>query len=427
MDKVIVFWEWCIRMFLLNGTLKSNGVILSDIVQRLRSTNSMVGWAFSLQQGVSYMISPFAALLLGIFTRRQLAVSGSCLVGLSYVFFGLYLNSTWQLFFVYIETGVGFGCHLVGGYFSFVEHFYDNIPTIISATTLFNFIGLALLPLVLQYFKTSFGLSQGLVLFGGVLGNLVFSAFAVTIPVRKGKQEKTLNITNADQDKHCPYIKREVEEKDTEKLNEEECVPNLFRSWSTLFKQENAAIIIALDSLMFYIFISWGLFLVSVGTCAGFRSEQAVLLSTAGGIGGFFGKLIAVGLFHIKKMNAYTSSMIPLFCNSVSLLTCSLVKDIYVMLICTCVTGICIGLNTSGLFGLLSTTVCKYHYRQASVILWVVEGVMVQLGGLVSGLISDFMGCASYVFLFNSILSIAGLPLVFIWACRKRPQKENNP
>lgn len=59
MEKAIVFFGWSSRLFLSGGCLKANGVLLTDIVERLGTTNSVVGWAFSLQHGVSYLVGKF--------------------------------------------------------------------------------------------------------------------------------------------------------------------------------------------------------------------------------------------------------------------------------------------------------------------------------------------------------------------------------
>ncbi|KAJ8050441.1 Monocarboxylate transporter 2 [Holothuria leucospilota] len=418
MEKAIVFFGWSLRVFLSYGCLKSNGVILSDIVQRLGTTNSVVGWAFSLQHGVSYLVGPLASLLLRVFTRRQVAVFGGCLVGTSYIYCGLCLKSVWQLFFAYTVAGIGLGFHMFAGYLNFCEHFYDNLGTAVSVASLCNFLGLATLPLFLQYLKTSFGLDNGLILFGVFLLNLTVSAIAVTKPVRNFKQIQAVEAKQPDKEETCPFTKANDVDKNKHVNEEKNNLLRYLQACRAMFNHENLAVFMALEGLMFYIYMSWGLFLVSVGTSAGLNPDQAVLLSSAGGTGGLFGKLAAVELFRTERMNPFTSTLLPLIGNAVCFTGCALVRSYYPILLFTFICGACIGVNSSGMFGLLPTMVCKSHFHQAFVTASFIDGIAMQLAGFTSGLISDITGSATNVFVFNALLSIAGLPLVLQWACR---------
>ena len=44
---------------LFTGSVKANGVILSDIVAQLSTTNSLVAWAFALQSGIALLICEY--------------------------------------------------------------------------------------------------------------------------------------------------------------------------------------------------------------------------------------------------------------------------------------------------------------------------------------------------------------------------------
>lgn len=56
MEKWILVGTIFIRKLLFSGTVKANGVILADIVNQLHTTNSLVAWAFSLQNGIAFLI-----------------------------------------------------------------------------------------------------------------------------------------------------------------------------------------------------------------------------------------------------------------------------------------------------------------------------------------------------------------------------------
>ncbi|KAJ8050442.1 Monocarboxylate transporter 2 [Holothuria leucospilota] len=418
MDKAIVFFGWALRVFLDGGCLKSNGVILPDIVERLETTNSVVGLAFSLQSGVAFLVGPLASLLLQVFPRRHVAVFGACLVGTSYIYCGLWLESVPQLCFAFTVAGIGFGFHRFAGYLNFCDHFYNNLGTAVSIGSLSNFLGMATLPLLLQHLKMSFGLHNGLVLFGDILYNFIVSAFAVTTPLRYPRTAKSVDVEQTDKNETCPFAKENAVDKNDCVKNKKGKLYSYLQAWCEMFNHENLAVFMALEGLMFYIYLSWGLFLVSVGTSVGLGSHQVVLLSTAGGIGGFFGRLIAAALFHTKRMNAFTSTLFPMLCNSACFMGCAFLRNFYPIFLLAFVSGVCIGVNSSGLRGLLPTVVCKFHFHQAFATSTFIAGITLHLAGFTSGLISDLTGSASNVFLFNSLLSIAGLPLVLRWAYR---------
>lgn len=59
MDKWIVLVACCARSFLVSGCLKSNGVLLDEMVLRLSTKHATVAWIFSLQNGLSYIMGGF--------------------------------------------------------------------------------------------------------------------------------------------------------------------------------------------------------------------------------------------------------------------------------------------------------------------------------------------------------------------------------
>ena len=59
MDKWIVLMASCVRIFFFSGSMKANGVILDEMVQKLNTSNTLVAWAFAMQNGLSFMLSTF--------------------------------------------------------------------------------------------------------------------------------------------------------------------------------------------------------------------------------------------------------------------------------------------------------------------------------------------------------------------------------
>ena len=154
---------------------------------------------------------------------------------------------------------------------------------------------------------------------------------------------------------------------------------------NSLFHHPIVMLCCTLEIILYFVYISWALFLVSLGTTSGLTTDQAVFLSTSGGIGGLFGKVTAVVMFHYSKMTPVTGCFVPVLVNGFSLLCCAVSNRYYMMMVLIFVSGICMGVATNALFGLMSSLVCKGHFQQAMVITLFSEGIRMQLGGLISG------------------------------------------
>lgn len=293
---------------------------------------------------------------------------------------------TFSLMSVAKFTGVGFGLLGMTGYLSVKEHFEDKFSLMVSVACLFEFVGIAILPLILQYLRDLFGDKNALIIFGAALWNLVTAGVGYK-PVQRVTKGTRVTTDSIDRKTVCSKVNYlEENNVNTQDKRVTKFLEKYFLSFLTLFLHDNFMVFLIIECVMYFIFISWALFLVSLGTSTGLSTEQAVLLSTYGGIGGFFGKVVAVVLFHFDKMDAYTSSLIPLSLNSVCLFGCGLIRNFYILAALTFLSGLCQGVNSSGLFGLLPSMVCRYHLPQAAAISAVLEGIVVQLGGFISGM-----------------------------------------
>ncbi|KAJ8043876.1 Monocarboxylate transporter 2 [Holothuria leucospilota] len=469
-DKWIVLATCCLRLFFFTGCSKSNGVILDDMVHQLNSTHTLVAWAFAVQNGMACMFSkffstsPIAKLLFNVFTYREVAVIGGFLTGFGYVYCGLRVTSVWQLYVAFAVSGTGLAFSALPGYVVLKEHFQDGFPTAVSASSLFCSIGIAALPPLLQHLKSVFGTKGSIILFGAITWNLIPAGFGLG----------EANLDDSDHRDHRQNVTDRRPQQDTNRNIK--FVDKYLFFCSSLFYHKNYAILVVTEFLSCFIFISWALFLVSLGENAGLPEEKAVLLSTIGGVGAFFGTGSAIGLFYYHKMNAYTSSLFPLLLNGVCCFGLTLVKDIHALATLSLLTGFCLGLHVSGIIGLIPSLVCRYHFQQAVVVNYFVDGIAYQLGGLVSGrlqllsfmnvqcgagvlatpttetenllfpskiiytifvqtcmqlkfrgAIHDALGSTSGVYNFIALLSFLALPLIILWACTKEPNRECGP
>ncbi|XP_071822077.1 monocarboxylate transporter 13-like [Apostichopus japonicus] len=405
MDKWIVLVACCARSFLVSGCLKSNGVLLDEMVLRLSTTHATVAWIFSLQNGLSYIMAPVTTSLAKTFGKRPTAICGGVLTGLSYIYCGIYVRSPWQLLLAFVVSGIGFGLMSVTAYILVKDHFKEEYPLMISVSLTFNYIGLALLPLLLQYFRDHFGQQISLVLFGAVLWNLVACGVAFREP--RDIQNGTKTNPSANERRYQLHV---------EKTSSNSAVISTYFFWcDSLIHHPILAIYCIVELLTYYVYISWALFLVSLGTSAGLEPDQAVLLSTSGGMGGFLGKIAVVALFHYGKINSISGWFVPSFINGISLLGCALSSSQYILTVLTFISGFCLGVINSVMVGLLPTAVCSRHFQQAMVLSCICDGIGVQFGGFASGAIHDLFGSTPLVFVFDAVVCFISLPLILGW------------
>ncbi|KAJ8021162.1 Monocarboxylate transporter 7 [Holothuria leucospilota] len=412
----IVFASACVRVFFASGSLKANGVILEDLVVRFNSSHSLVAWAFSLQNGCSLLITPVGTMLLQIFSHRQLSITGGFCAGAGYILSGLFAEEVWHIFATYILSGIGFGLTIISGYLALKENFPDNISTVSCFAELFHFVGMATMPTVLNSLKVQFGLRNSLILLGAIMWNLIPCGVGITIP-------KDTNNSRTVVKKGQPHESIEKEEK----LDNVEY--DLLKRGSLLMFMESYfpfflpfyyhmtfryLVIFTLTGA--YVYTSWVIFLISLGTSLDLPMDQAVFLSTVGGVSGLLGKLLGATLFYVDKANVYIACL-SLLGNALSMLAVIFMRNYLMIAALTFCSGLSLGLSTNLLYGMIPLMVCSHHFPPAFSVVLLLQGAVIQLSGLLSGVVRDAMGSTVYVFGFNGILCLAVLPFMIPWVC----------
>ncbi|XP_071814172.1 monocarboxylate transporter 2-like [Apostichopus japonicus] len=414
MEKWILLGTILIRKILFCGSVKANGVILADIVNQLDTTNSLVAWAFSLQNGIALLISPLVMFLLNYFSERQLCMVGGLLGGLGYIYCGLMMTSVYQLFIGLSVSGFGFGLAILPSFVSLQYHFQPTeLPLIISAIGTFDYIGVAILPPVLQLFRSDYGLKNSLILLGALAFNVATCGAAARRPrnVKQTNNKQTNAVRQPDQEE--PASNRDTKG-----------IRKLFSNLRSLFQHKNIGILLIAEFVAFYVFASWAIFLVSLGKTQGLTDEESVFLSTAGGLGGFIGKCSAAVLFKFKLVNPFTATLIPCFTTAAVFVVATMSTDFHILLALIFISGLTQGINSSCVFSLMPGSVCPYHYRQILILECLSCGLGTQFSGYVSGTIQDVTGSTIYVYLFNAMLNILLVLLSIWWACDPEPNLE---
>ncbi|KAJ8047625.1 Monocarboxylate transporter 14 [Holothuria leucospilota] len=402
MDKWILLASICLRRALFAGSVKSNGVILNTVVRQMDTTTTLVATAFSIQNGLAFMMAPVTLVLLNIFSDRLVCVVGGILSGFAYVFCGLLLDSLWQLLFGFTVSGIGFGVASFSSFMVLQRHFEARkLAQAITVYLLFDYVGIALLPLAMQYFLSSYGLHNSLLLFGALVSNTILCGVAsrppaIIKPDMRKKESMTVKLHSLPEKGTASFL--------------EMCI-NYF---SSLFQHKHLEKLLVLEFFGYFIFVSWALFLVPLGESLGFSDEQAVLLSTAGGIGGLCGRMIGAFLFRINLGNPLTLALIPFLVTGLCFVVMVFIKYYYVIVILVFISGISQGLNSS-LIAMTPTLVCTYHFPHAANIEYLADGIAMQFSGSISGIIKDVTGSVIHVYLFNAALSFVMVPVSLWW------------
>ncbi|KAJ8044872.1 Monocarboxylate transporter 12 [Holothuria leucospilota] len=383
--KWIVLIAACARGFFYTGSIKANGVLLDDIVLQVDSTHSLVAWAFSLQNGLALMMAPLAVVLLEIFTNKELFVAGGLLAGAGYIFCGLTTDSVWQLHVGFAASGIGFGFCAAPAIIAVKQYHKENFGSMMSIAGLWHFVGMGILPVVLQFLRTVYGVNQSLLLYGAINWNLAAFGFGLRQPSRQA----TLNQMSDSADSTMETSQRDGNEdmQISEKENQKGSVLCRWLSSYLSLRVHKKVILLAISEVFaLYMLTSWAGFLVSFGRSVGLTPYEAVFLSSVGGVSGFLSQITTLILFKTKKMHIYIFGLAVYIVNGTSLLVVSLlVKQFYIICCLTFLSGFSIGTNVTALVGILPSTVCKHHFKQAATLIFLVDGIGAQLGGVMSG------------------------------------------
>ncbi|XP_071826445.1 monocarboxylate transporter 7-like [Apostichopus japonicus] len=450
----------CAYGFFLDGTLKSYGVILMDTVTKLNSKHYLVGWAFTLQSGAGYLISPLAGILLTKMSCRSVAMLGGLLAGSAYVIRGLVnISEIWQLFLLVSCSGIGFGLINISTVVPLKESFGTSFATAYAVTGLAANVGIAVLPFLLKYLMGSFGDRTGMLIFGALSWTLIVTG-AMLPSNKNGKEEKVKeDYSLANEDDALDDIDEEPEKETNldeaeriETLTTSDKLTNfevsdmrrrpyeriengdntncdvkrskinienikiLFIRFYGVFQHHPALFLFMIvSSIQDHGYRSWSVFLIPYGEYLGIISEKAVLLSTIGGVAGIIGRLYCILLFSRYAMDVYLGFALPSLLITVSYTISFFCDQFHVLAVVAALTGFSYAVMSSANSGLIPSCVCDDHFKVTVVTLYTLWGIMVQLGGITTGLVVDLTGSYRISFGCLTVLSFLSYVVAFGW------------
>ncbi|KAJ8045709.1 hypothetical protein HOLleu_08767 [Holothuria leucospilota] len=277
-----------------------------------------------------------------------------------------------------MTSAVGAGWLLFSSYLSFMEHFGESFPLAYSIRELFTYLGVTFMPPMMEFFRGQYGLHGSFLVTGAVIWNAVVSGVlmkSVNSPKYAATDERT--VAPMETESALSRGKNEKQSTHQEFLS--------FLSISPAVEHPTFALFMIIHSLFSYIFVVWALFLVPFATSIGFSPEIAVFLSTAGGVGGFLGKIAVVVMFYLERMNILVSSLVPAAMYSLALLGYIFSEQYTVLLGVSVVSGFSIAFADAALNASMPRYLPERLIKQGTVMSYIYSGVFMQLGGIISG------------------------------------------
>ncbi|XP_071815952.1 monocarboxylate transporter 12-like isoform X2 [Apostichopus japonicus] len=382
--------------------------MLQYTTEHLQTSNTLVAWAYTLQCGISFLMAPLCGPLLQYCSYRSLGVTGGFLSGFGYVCAGLLASKVWHLFIFHAMSGIGFGLVCLPP-FLYMHALFDDVTFAIisSATGVLTYVGISVLPLVMNWLVGNYGHSTALVLIGMILMNNMILGIAMR-PLKPSTCEQSASAS--------AYGTIA-----TAKLHPCDRYGFIF---SALFRHKNFAICMLFAAAGMLVYSSWAIFLVSFGNDLNFSAQQSVLLSTAGGIGGIGGGLLPILLFKLRMINPITGCLLPSTVNAIALLVSVYMTKFSVVFCLMVVSGFSQGFQYAAICGFIPLVLCKYHFQKGLPLSFFMEGILYQLGGLTAGILTDLTGSSLAVFTVNGIVCLIVAPFALLWFCDKRPISE---
>lgn len=276
---------------------------------------------------------------------------------------------------------------------SFVEHFdSETFPTAYSTKELFTYLGIIVIPIMVDIIRRQYGLFGSYLIMGAVSWNTVISGMLLKPTKRQTKasldaltSEDAQLTTHGDTSNNLGNSSEGVRHMLLELVNV-----------APIVEHHTFAPFLAMHSFFCFTFASWAIFLVPFGKSQGLSSEVAVLLSAAGGVGGFLGKTAVVIVVWFDCMNVVTSSVVPATICTISLSGYLVASSFLGLATASFFCGFALAYGDAALTGSLPYYLCKMHFRQGAALTYFCSGLFIQIGGIVSGKqISDEFGLIS--------------------------------
>ncbi|KAJ8036077.1 hypothetical protein HOLleu_19944 [Holothuria leucospilota] len=311
---------------------------------------------------------------------------GGFLFGLCFSCVGLFGGQLWHFFIFMGTTAVGVGLLDFACFMSFIVHFKTNYQSLNSIRKLFAYVGITLIPPLVELLRSKFGFNGAYL----ILGAICWNGVVCPLLLKDDKTHQKCSCSHSSKKKSYDLLNGNTsgdshKDQDTQTKDKGKLIVCNLRLLSSVTSHPLYSGLILTEGLFYYNFVIWAIFLVPFGRSVGLKPSAAVFLSTAGGFGGLIGKLVAFLVCYVDKMNAISAFLVPaLLCNC-GVFGYIITKNSLSLYIFSSICGFSFAFSDTALSGMVPRYVCSYHLRQGAAIGYIVTGTFMQLGGIISG------------------------------------------
>ncbi|KAJ8036037.1 Monocarboxylate transporter 2 [Holothuria leucospilota] len=391
----------CIFEFLLGGSMKAYGLMTTFVTEKLAISHSVLGLILCLQQSVGYLTSPVISQLVTYYGIRPVALLGGLLFGLGY--FGQSFFHNHVVFFIIFCTcsGFGTGCLTLSSYFHMLQVFGDGFGLATSITSQCLFLGVCLIPLIFEHLWDQFGLHGALLIFSAFCWNCIISAVLMK-PTQTKLSETVTECSKEDEEANSNSIFIKLKQ--------------LFLNMKQLVnKHKTIPLLLVIVYVHFACYFSWALFLVPVAEQRGFDKSSAVLLSTAGGVGGILGRTGCSILFALNNTQPFFHFFLPLVLQTIAFVGVAYSKTMMSLLVFSGLSGFTLGFIDGSLPGFIPLNLSKAEIPVAFTIHFLVYAVGMESGSYLAGLMFDIFASYTAVFVLEAVFSVIAALSAVIW------------
>lgn len=272
------------------------------------------------------------------------------------------------MFLFFSIVGLGFGLMCLPNVLYLHANYPKSFNGIMAVSSSFIYIGISVLPLTQQWMIDHFGYDGGTMCFGALVWNCILSGVLL---------RPTANSDNIGA--------KSMEAESSVKREQLHICDKYGFFLSAMMRHRNFAVMMVFSMIAMYVYSSWAIFLVSFGSAQGLSTNEAVLLSSLGGIGGLFGSLLTGCLIYLDLMNPYSCFLLPSLVNGLVLILSVYYRSVGALSPLMLVSGIAQGLEYGAICGIIPSLVCTFHIESGLATSFFMEGIWYQIGGAVSG------------------------------------------
>ncbi|XP_071828525.1 monocarboxylate transporter 12-like isoform X2 [Apostichopus japonicus] len=444
-QKWLVFIARFVVMFFLTGSVKIGGILFNNIASGDMS-GALTGFMLILPYAIGRLCGPITSVLLTFCSFRLIGTIGGVLVGLGYVLIGLVASSPILHIMFSIIAGLGFACLLLPASLCLKEHFKDNYPAIMPLSMMGSYVGITILPPIMDLCRIAYGDSGTYIIYGALCWNLIPCGLLLCSPV-SSREDQELKMVDESHDDIDDELTEGYEEEGYEEVEQREEGENLshhsgtttnsfvqsaylnLKEYVLLFTNVWFCIFFVLGNLRKIPADGWTLFLIPNVIEQGFFSVQAATVASIGGFTGILGRVIAFYSFKVRLSPIFLYS-VYYFVNGITFILMQgvpwLAQEYVPQFFGSAINGCLLSIQSGMTPGILVFIIESRYYKTAYGLLDFGNGVLTLVAGVVPGIFLDINGSFTFAFYLFGIISLFdGFLAMTLWILVRRRRMEN--